>query len=293
MFDKELYTKTFSKLKASDQTLVEVMKMASDKTRDYSVVRANDYSSAHTKPGFRKSIVIAAAVLIVCLLFGNMLLNRRVESVFAIKAYAMEIQADGSVVYREVDLFDQTRMWGGYTDGENLYLNIRLKYEGENIESVELTTEEGFFATQHLNMQDGKIVNDDTPILYVGESQAIVMYGTEFENVGNTLILNEDEMRDDLLLFIGTAYTEGQVTLNMTINAVATFGDGKKQEKVIELSFTRPGIIMTGEVTEDARWGEPDLGDAPFDWTVPQEQIPRSDERINPITGESMTQDGN
>ena len=101
----------------------------------------------------------------------------------------MEQQADGSVELREVDLINQPHIWGGYIDSENIYLNVRLKCEGENIKSVDFFTEDAFFAKQYIKTENGKIITENVPMFYVGESYTLAMYGTDFEIVGNKLTL--------------------------------------------------------------------------------------------------------
>ena len=53
---------------------------------------------------------------------------------------------------KEIDLLDQPEYWGGYFDGENYFINMGFRYEGKNIKSVTFTTQEGFFATQQVDL---------------------------------------------------------------------------------------------------------------------------------------------
>ncbi|GHU49290.1 hypothetical protein FACS1894127_2160 [Clostridia bacterium] len=201
-------------------------------------------------PLFRSAVALATVAAVFCLvMFGTTLLNPQTDNVFSIKAYAMEQQTDGSVELREVDLINQDHIWSGYNDGENIYLNVRLKCEGENIKSVDFFTDEGFFAKQYIKMENGKIVTDNVPISYVGDSHTLVMYGTDFEIVGSKLTLEKDVMTDDLLLFLGSSIN-GRMPLTMTIRALATFNDGKTQEETLMIDF--PGeLVIVNVVTRE------------------------------------------
>jgi len=184
--------------------------------------------------------VATAAVLVVCIIFGSVLFNPQnggIMNAFTIRAYAMEHQVDGSVMLREVDLIEQSHNWGGAIVGENFFLSIRLHAEGENIQSVAFTTDDGFFAKQYLEIENGEVIIDNAPILYVGGSDYIAFVGTDFEIIGSSLILYNDDMTDNLLPFLGMTFADRQIPQQMTIFAVATFNDGSMQEEVITISL--------------------------------------------------------
>jgi hypothetical protein len=231
--------------------------------------------------------VAATVVLVFSVVFGSTLLNLNVENSFMLSAYAMEMRDDGFVEMREVDLIDQTHMWGAYVYDRNLYLNIRLQCRGENLKSVQFSAGDGFFARQYIKTKNGKIVSDDVPILYVGESKTVALYGTDFEILGDSVVLNSDTITDDMLLFLGTAYYDGLSQDSITVHAVATFNDGKQQEETLIIDFERPGVIMEGTLSDDEVWGEPDVGDAPLDPFEPFEQNPPAEQREHPIFGEN------
>ena len=199
---------------------------------------------------FARFAVSAAvlAVLVASFIFGNMLLNPAGDNMFAIKAYAMEQQEDGSIELREVDLLDRTQRWGSYNDGSNFYLNISMKCEGENIRSVDFYAEDGFFAKQYLKMKDGKIVVEDgVTACWISDGaggHTLAMYGTDFEIIGSELTLENGVMTDDSLLFLATEITDWQkVPAQMTISAVVTFNDGKTQEEILAIDiFSQMGV---------------------------------------------------
>ena len=168
-------------------------------------------------------------------------------NVFVVKAYALEEQADGTIGLKETDLLHQPDVWGGYYDGEHLYINVGLRYEGENIESVTFTTEEGFFAKQSISaLSTGKNVSR----LYVGADSTLVLVGTEFEIVGSQVTLNGETMTDDLLLFWGMESETGAHPFKIEITAVATFHDGRTQTVPISLDFSdASGMVLSGKST--------------------------------------------
>ncbi len=205
-------------------------------------------------PNARLAFVAAmTAVAVMCLLFGNMFLNSQGENVFAVKAYAMERQPDGSIGLREVDVVNQPDGWGGYSDGKVFYVSVGLKCEGKNIKNVEFSVDEGFFAKQYINHLEN---NEDIPALYVGAENRLVMYGTDFETVGNKVILDKDTLSEDLLLFWGTENTGmkdiPQKPQKIDIQAKATFNDGKTDERTVTIDLSGPGLIA-GTFSEEQK----------------------------------------
>ena len=208
-------------------------------------------------------IIATAAALIFCFIFGHMLINPQNGNSFALKAYAMEQQEDGSIEMREVDLMEDMQAWSGCYDGENLFMSINLKCEGENIKSVDFYTDEGFFAKQYLKIIDGKIVLEDGVPASFGSNgdgtYTITMYGDDFEKIGSSFTLNKDDMTDDLLLFLGTPVTNWLETpTQMTIRAVATFNDGKTQEETLVIDRTKGLGLIRGkmDLTEEKMFGQ-------------------------------------
>jgi hypothetical protein len=193
------------------------------------------------------SLGFAAAVIYLVVL-GNMLLFPRGDNVFAIKAYAMEPQEDGSVALRGVDLLgEETYYWSTFTDGKSFFVSANLKCEGENIRSVDFYTADGFFAKQHLKTENGKIVSG-VPAIYrkaPGDTNyTLAMYGTDFEVIGSRFTLEKDAMTEDFLLFLGTEISNGQERPSrMTLRAVATFDDGNKQEESITLDLESAELV--------------------------------------------------
>jgi hypothetical protein len=195
------------------------------------------------RPVYRRrslATLATAAALIICVVFGYLLMYpQNSGNFFALTAYALEQQEDGIVVFREVDLHTN-ETWRGLSDGVNIYLNLGLSFTGENIESVRLSVDEGFYAKQYVVDENSR----DVPMI-VGDG-VIHLFGTEFEKIGNNVILERDTMTDNLLLFWGFD-SAGQDDLPhaIAISATATFNDGKTQEKYIVLEIRdRLGMMI-------------------------------------------------
>lgn len=191
---------------------------------------------------------VSVAVLSICILLVSLLINPQIgdtANAFAIRTYAMERLTDGSIALREVDLIAQTDSWGAFNDGENFFLSIRLRAEGENIQNVSFFTDYGFFAKQYLEIEGDEIIVGDKLVLYLGESHIVAMVGTDFEIIGNAFVLDGTSMADNLLLFLGAAVGDYNFPRQMTVRAVATFDDGTAQEKTITISlYDNTGIMI-------------------------------------------------
>jgi hypothetical protein len=178
----------------------------------------------------------------------------------------MEVQDDGSVIYTALLSPDPNRQnfditseraeivrtgtglaWGGFHDGKKFLMSVNLKAEGENIKHVDFYIDDGFFAKQYLQFDaNGKLITDNIPILYIGESNAIGSYGLEYEIIGGKLTLSKDSFTDDLLIFLGREDTNWGERIDLlavpfTVRAVATFNDGKTQEETLVFNFKEMG----------------------------------------------------
>ncbi|MDR3121567.1 MAG: hypothetical protein LBU58_09600 [Clostridiales bacterium] len=197
------------------------------------------------RPFLRRSAFAAAtaAALVFCAVFGYMLINPKISNVFDLKAYAIEQREDGSFALHEADLLGrQTFSWITY-NGSFFYVSADLKCEGENLKSVDFYTDDGFFAKQYLRTENGEtIAEEGVPASYhkaPGDTvYTLKMYSHDFDVIGDAFTLEKDAMIDDYLLFWGTEISDWQATPSKaTIRAVATFDDGKTQEKTITLNI--------------------------------------------------------
>ena len=208
------------------------------------IASRGDARGAGKRPLFKAAVSLgtaAAAAICLMALGGALLFPQGSDAnVFEIKAYAVEQQEDGSIESREVGLLDDTHVWSFDDDGENSYINLWLKCGGENIESVDFSVDEGFFAAQYIEREDGQIVTYGVPMTGIGST--IVRYGDEYVNLGNQFAIDVVEVTEDMLVFWGHESKREGNDLNLpselTIRAVATFNDGKTQEEtlVIDLS---------------------------------------------------------
>ncbi|MCL2152887.1 MAG: hypothetical protein FWH57_08020 [Oscillospiraceae bacterium] len=203
------------------------------------------------RPVFKTAVSLASVAAVICLMvLGGTLLFPRDDNVFELKAYALEQQADGSLERREVDLVNETYGWSFNEDGENVYINIWLKCEGENIESVDFYVDEGFFAKQYIIRENGQIVRDGVPM--AGSGYTIMRYGDDYVNVGNHFTLHADEMTEDLLVFWGRESrrvgNDLDLPSQLIIRAVATFSDGKTHEEVLALDLSMEKMQGIGAV---------------------------------------------
>ena len=66
----------------------------------------------------------AVAALLCLAVLAQALLPRQAGGIFTVKAYALDLDENGTVVLREEDLLEKSDYWGGYCDGENYYINL-------------------------------------------------------------------------------------------------------------------------------------------------------------------------
>lgn len=169
-----------------------------------------------------------------------MLLPRQPASLFTVRTYALDLDEDGMVVLREEDLLEKSDYWGGYCDGENFYINMGLRYEGENIQSVTFTTEEGFFAQQQITPG---MSEEDVSAIYAGPENQLVVFEENFTACGSSVTLEGSEMEEGLLLFWGIqAISTDDIPKNPQITAEAVFRDGSTQTVDVHLNLSGTGV---------------------------------------------------
>jgi len=195
----------------------------------------------------RKLPVFATiAVMLALLVFAHSFLPAQLANSFTVRVYAMERQADGTIAGREIDLVNQTGTWGGFHDGENLYLNISLEVEGENLESVEFRLENGFFAKQYYEPRTGQNGSDGRT-LYIGDEHGnlgLAVLGTEFERLGSQIALH-DVQADNLLLFVAVPTEMQNTPESIEVQVQVVFHDGEIQTEAFTLNFgNRMGVII-------------------------------------------------
>ena len=239
---------------------------------------AESESEASKKPDWLKYGAVAACLCIV--LLGSFFSMPNPANAFLVKTYALEVIDDGTIGLTETDLLDQPDIWGGHFDGENFFLNVGLRYEGSNIESVDFITEDGFFAKQYIGNLS---VGDNVSKMYVGAENRLVMYGEEFEIAGDVLTLNEETMTDDLLLFWGTKVSDmREVPKHIEIRAVAKFNDGRTQEATVPINISGTGVASGSFVSEEERQQREE--EFEYYMNLPLEQCELVEESIKTVT---------
>lgn len=203
------------------------------------------------RPALKVAVSFAAAAAVICLvILGSGVLAPKEDLIFTVKAYAMEVLEDSTVQLSEVDIIDsKPEYWGGYVDGETrtMYVGLGLRCEGEDVESVEFSTDSGFFAKQYIgNLSE--ISTEGMQRLHVGPEGRMVMFGTDFEDDGSTIILDKETV-DDYLLFWGSSYTDDPEAFlhpsfpkEITLHAKATFTNGKTAEKDVAIDLSGTGM---------------------------------------------------
>jgi len=218
-----------------------------------SEMQSKKKQSLPKRPIFRRAVaLVAVAAVLLFAVFGTNLLNQQGDiflpnNPFVMRVYAMELQPDGTYIRREMDIA-LLEGWHGHYDGNALYISIGLwfEFEGESVSGVEFSLENGFFATQYIGNW-GEV--DGVPRGHVTippdhTTSRLVMYGKEFDKIGNTFAFGST-MPDDILLFWGSHdmnYRDwsGENML-IEIDVTVTFEDGETHHQQLVLDFYASG----------------------------------------------------
>jgi hypothetical protein len=202
------------------------------------------------RPLFKAAASLAAAAAVICLIvFGSMLMPPHNENIFSLKAYATEQQPDGSIALREVDLLSgQTHYLSTYSDGNDSYVSVDLKCDGENLERVDFYIDDDFFKLQNsplpIHLENGEIVTMEvvpsTGITFrKGSADIDFTLAIANTKIPDTFLLPDTfKLEDDFPLSLGTEISGWrEIPSTITIRAVATFSDGKTQEETITFNL--------------------------------------------------------
>lgn len=235
MSEIERYRQCFDEIQTPENT----HKMVMDRIqREYGHAK----NTVHRRTMWAMPTAIAAVACIVAII-GQLIMPDSANA-FSIRAYALDLSEDGTVLLREAELSDQNRFWGGYFYGENYYASLGFSFEGENVKSVQFTTDDGFFAKQRISHS-----NEDSRILrmYMGVDHQLVVIGGGFENMGNRITLDDKTNSKNLLLFWGTrANGIGEIPAKPKITAKATFDNGEVREIPITINLSGIGVVKSG-----------------------------------------------
>ena len=212
-----------------NKSIVDALdRLGPDAAAEARVLAKTREKQARRSRSLRWAIPAAAAAVLALAVLAGTAFSRDAGNVFTVRAYALEESADGSVILRETDLYDQSAGWGGYYDGENLFISIGMKYDGSNIVSVTFTAETGFLAAQHIS-DYGEGSPTSVAEIRVGPDEKLVMIGETFDILGPEITF-EGAMDDDLLLFWGTESPDGDsIPDSIELTATARFEDGETQ----------------------------------------------------------------
>lgn len=174
---------------------------------------------------------------------------------FTTRIYARELQPDGTIALRPIDIA-QANHWSGYHDGEHLFVGLGLwfDFEGDDIQTIELSVPMGFLATQVIGQSD-----DFAPQHFV--NGILVMDGTDFAYMGDTLRF-EHYMPEDVLLFWaveqpGDWYVEIlQELTNIDIHVTFTNGEVQSQQIDFALDEGRIGFVHSSFMPYWNPWHE-------------------------------------
>lgn len=225
---------------------------------------------------------VAAAC--VCLgLLGALLALPREHNAFVVKAYALDLEADGTIGLQAQDIWERPEILGGHFDGENFYVNIGLGYEGEQIARVTFSTETGFFARQNVAEL---FLEENVSRMYVGADMQLALCGEEFEIAGDRVTVDESALESGTLLFWGTA-ASGREDLpeQVPITAQAEFRDGTKQKITVTLDIAGPMVYSEERSPEEIwqMWEEREK-EREYYLNIPLEACELVEESVEPVT---------
>ncbi len=172
---------------------------------------------------------------------------------FVLQAYALTQDEAGQVTLREL-LLDQEDVWGGYYDGENLYINVALGCRGEDLKEVTFSVEQGFLARQACRSCSRR---KTCPSSLWARSSGWPCGAMTLKFWGNQATVPAEEL-EDTLLFWGTATEDPHAHPQaVTVTAQATFVSGRQQTEQLTVDLSGMGAVsgqlLSPEDLEEAR----------------------------------------
>ena len=214
--------------------------------------------------GLKLAGAAIAAAAVFCLVFfgGPLLKGENEDDLFTITAYALSEGENGTYRLTEADMADgRPEYWGGLIDDETqtIYVSLDLKCEGADLDSVEVSAKEGFFARQYIGDLDQN-APDNESLLFVGPENHLVLAGPEFEIIGDSFTFDREGL-DGCLYFWGTSYEVPADTdpasygpefpAELRFQAQATLADGKTVEREIVIDLSGIGSIVAYATPEE------------------------------------------
>ena len=206
------------------------------------------------------SFVAIAATLCLAFYGGSLLTDRDGGEIFTVKAYAMTTAEDGAIQLSEADMVnDRPQYWGGYVDCETntMYVGLDVRCDSEDVASVELSTDGGFFARQYIgDTANAQKAGQTVELDHIGSPSAgykLFLSGGEFDVMGEQIAFDRESL-DDYLFFWAMTYEDGPDGFDedpanfyppfpqeLRLEARVTTNDGKtvEQQVAIDLSGKR------------------------------------------------------
>jgi len=200
-------------------------------------------TAAVKRPGFRISAAAAAICLVVTglILFNNPGNEIKAGNFFVLTAYAFDTGDSGGITDTDQAILDRTIGCIGRFHRETNQASIlkKLDWNGENIDSVTFTVNEGFIVYHVRSDADEQLFLQNKALAY-GSPRNIVPYEI-FERTGdNVLLLDGKIMTGETLLFwtLGPLDEDAVLPADVIITATATFNDGTTAEQVLSFDAT-------------------------------------------------------
>ncbi|MCL2220940.1 MAG: hypothetical protein FWC20_01515 [Oscillospiraceae bacterium] len=216
--------------------------------------------TAHTKTVNKKVAIIAAVAAVIAIMIAYPLLPAPINNSFTAQARAvlyhdivlhsdtMALHTDGRQIEFNFSATREFGMWAGFYDGEHMYLSIALDVTGENIKSAEFSVTSGFFARQRVDSENVLIITLDE----YGNESAPLIFGTEFESLGNRLTL-EDMQAENYSFSLAVPFNHrlsfggnsDHCLENLQVHVDVLFNNGHLQSDTIALDFGDGGAVIS------------------------------------------------
>lgn len=206
---------------------------------------------------FRPAAIIATAAAVICIfLLGLFVLTPHTGNTFVLKAYAIELDADGLIEIREIELVEQvsgalliitykSELQDGMSQIESVCVNLGIRGEGQNIKSIEYSTNVGFLQKRYIYDTDNdastQAIPTDPHHWYTIYQKPGNPGYTEIAVSGYRFVIEEDELADNnYLLYWGTERVNdlNNVPDEVSIQVKATFADGGTAEQIYTLNLS-------------------------------------------------------
>lgn len=188
---------------------------------------------------------MATAAAIMCLvMIGCLSFNPSGTNEFSMNAYAMDTE-DGQPAMRPIDGegggMVASNMWFGYIehkeDTVSVYIDVGWQIEGVNIKKAEITVDDGYFLNK--------------------------LGRCDFENIGNSVILDKEDIHKGDMLYYGydrpVTYVEKEIAYKGEDAVTGETWEGTRMETVSEYEMLDKIIIHAVVTYENGKTEEKDM----------------------------------